>query len=318
MAFMNQDLSEHLFFFLKNWPGVNYSKMQALLVDTTFYALQGSLEARRLLFWSIIPYPVYLYLILNAKSEEILETGPLLVLAQHLAQQQQLKVMAAGGHVGSRWWHRAGSSHFHPSLPAYTPTELITLICLCSLPWDHLRFVRAGIETFCPQTVRQLLKTKQSPAPCVHWDLVKCPQWYKCFPPHFKPSFWPSSPAAIRHLQSLHLHSPTLHLSLGVPMLVASPGPQVPQGGTGWRCHKAVQAARREQGACWLLDVPGSCANMIARWEITQLRNITETGGGSRSVEMVRKAEVASQVPRKATATFQEPFKVRINNNRRS
>lgn len=87
MAFMNQDLSEHLFFFLKNWPGVNYSKMQALLVDIAFYALQGSLEARRLLFWSIIPYPVYLYLILNAKSEEILETGPLLVLAQHLAQQ---------------------------------------------------------------------------------------------------------------------------------------------------------------------------------------------------------------------------------------
>lgn len=104
------------------------------------------------------------------------------MLAQHLAQQQQLKVMAAGGNVGSRWWHRAGSSHFHPSLPAYTPTELITLICLCSLPWDHLRFVRAGIETFCPQTVRQLLKTKQSPTPCVHQDLVKCPQWYKCFP----------------------------------------------------------------------------------------------------------------------------------------
>lgn len=47
-------------------------------------------------------------------------------------------------------------------------------------------------------------------------------------PPCFKLSFWSSSPVAIRCLQSLHLHSPTLYLSLGVSMLVASPGPQVP------------------------------------------------------------------------------------------
>lgn len=104
------------------------------------------------------------------------------------------------------------------------------------------------------------------------------PSVVQVLPPCFKLTSWSSSPAAIRHLQSLHLYSPALHLSLGVSMLVASCGPQVPQGGTGWRCHKAVQAARREQGACWLLDVSDSCANMIARWEITQQRNIQRVG----------------------------------------
>lgn len=227
--------------------------------------------------------------------------------------------MAAGGNVGSRWWHRVGSNHFHPPLPPSIHTRWVNHINLLVQPplgssevcesW-HWNFLSSNSETTAEN--QAVTSTLCSPRP------GQMPSVIQVLPPHFKPSFWPSYPAANRHLQSLHLCFPTLHLSLGVLVLVANPGPQVPQGGTGWRCHKAVQAARREQGACWLLDVPGSCANMIARWEITQLRNITETGGGSRLVEMVRKAEVASQVPRKATATFQEPFKVHINNNRRS
>lgn len=70
--------------------------------------------------------------------------------------------MAAGGNGGT------GLAAAIFTLPTLTLAELITLICLCSLHWDHPRFVRGGQEALCPGAVRQLLRTKQALAPCAH------------------------------------------------------------------------------------------------------------------------------------------------------